>query len=69
MAQRVKAGVDALSAALASAGIAAGLDKIREAIEACIASSRDFESAMAGVAKTTDMSDGELAAMSDAFME
>lgn len=69
MAQQVKAGMDALSAALASAGIAAGLDKIREAIEACIASSRDFESAMAGVAKTTDMSDGELAAMSDAFME
>ena len=51
--------------ALTSARIATALKEIVDMYAECINASMQFESAMTGVAKTTDMSDGELAAMSE----
>ena len=64
-----KEGIEALSAALASAGVAATVKEIAEALKACCDASIEFESAMAGVAKTTDLSEVELAQMSDSIKE
>ena len=50
--------------ALVAAGITVGLKKIADAYGEATEASMIFESAMTGVAKTTDMSDEELAAMS-----
>lgn len=51
--------------AVAAAGVAAALKEIAEMYSECIDASMEFESAMTGVSKTTDMSDGELAAMAE----
>ena len=64
-----KEGIEALSAALAAAGVAATVKEIAEALKACCDASIEFESAMAGVAKTTDLSEVELAQMSDSIKE
>lgn len=61
--------VDALSAALGAAGLATALEKAKDLLVGCVEASVEFESAMAGVAKTTDMTDVELAAMGDEFQE
>lgn len=61
--------IDTLAVALANAGITESLEKIRDALVACVDASIEFESAMAGVAKTTDLSDDELKAMGDALQE
>lgn len=61
--------IDTLAVALANAGITEALEKIRDALAACVDASIEFESAMAGVAKTTDLSDDELKAMGDALQE
>lgn len=61
--------IDTLAVALANAGITEALEKIRDALVACVDASIEFESAMAGVAKTTDLSDDELKAMGDALQE
>ena len=59
--------VDAVSSVLAAAGISAALKEIKEGFDECVQASMDFESAITGVAKTTDLTDGELADMSDAI--
>lgn len=59
--------VDAVSSVLAAAGISAALKEIKEGFDECVQASMDFESAITGVAKTTDLTDEELADMSDAI--
>lgn len=54
---------------LAAAGIAVTLKAIYSALKECAAASIEFESAMAGVAKTTDMTDGELDVMGEAIKQ
>lgn len=61
--------VDTLASALAAAGLKKTLDEIANALRECVSASVEFESAMAGVVKTTDLSESELAAMSDAIQE
>lgn len=55
--------------AIAAAGIAVALKEIYEYFASCAQASMDFESAITGVAKTTDLTDEELAAMSDSIKE
>jgi TP901 family phage tail tape measure protein len=64
---RATQAVDAVSGVLAAAGIAALLKEIKQGFDECAQASMDFESAMTGVAKTTDLTDEELADMSDAI--
>lgn len=64
---RATQAVDAVSSVLAAAGISAALKEIKEGFDECVQASMDFESALTGVAKTTDLTDGELADMSDAI--
>lgn len=51
--------------AIVAAGITVALKEIAAAYKECIDASMEFESAMTGVSKTTDMSDGELNAMAE----
>lgn len=53
--------------ALAAAGIVAGLREIYQYFMDCAQASMDFETSITGVAKTTDLTDEELAAMADAI--
>lgn len=53
--------------AIVAAGIAVALKEIYEYFASCARASMDFESAITGVAKTTDLTDEELAAMSDSI--
>lgn len=53
--------------AIVAAGIAVALKEIYEYFASCAQASMDFESAITGVAKTTDLTDDELAAMSDSI--
>lgn len=55
--------------AIVAAGIATVLKEVYEYFADCAKASMDFESAMTGVAKTTDLTDDELSAMSDAIKE
>lgn len=64
---RATQAVDAVSSVLAAAGISVALKEIKEGFDECVQASMDFESAITGVAKTTDLTDGELADMSDAI--
>lgn len=64
---RATQAVDAVSSVLAAAGISAALKEIKECFDECVQASMDFESAITGVAKTTDLTDEELADMSDAI--
>lgn len=64
---RATQAVDAVSSVLAAAGISATLKEIKEGFDECVQASMDFESAITGVAKTTDLTDEELADMSDAI--
>lgn len=59
----------AVHQAIVAAGIAKALHEIYEYFMACTDASMEFESAMTGVAKTTDLTDSEFAAMSDALKE
>ena len=52
-----------------AAGIATALKEVYEYFADCAQASMDFESAMTGVAKTTDLTDDELSTMSDAIKE
>lgn len=61
--------VGALAVALGSAGLKAAFQKTTEAIRACIDASVEFESAMAGVFKTVDGTDAQLAAISDGIKQ
>lgn len=60
---------DTLRDALAAAGVIAALKATADALEACVDSSIEFESSMAGVAKTTDLTEAELADMADAIQD
>ena len=51
--------------AIVAAGIDVALKKVYDFFASCSEASRDFESAMTGVAKTTDLTDAEFASMSD----
>lgn len=64
---RATQAVDAVSSVLAAAGISAALKEIKEGFDECVQASMDFESAITGVAKTTDLTDEELADMSEAI--
>lgn len=64
-----KSAVDDLSAALSVLGIQKVLSELLSFMKDCTSASNEFESAMAGVAKTTDLTDTELAAMGDAIKE
>ena len=64
-----KEAVDALASALSAVGVTAGIREIAQALTECIDASVEFESAMAGVAKTTNLSDEELAAMGNSIKE
>lgn len=55
--------------AIVAAGIATALKEVYEYFADCAKASMDFESAMTGVAKTTDLTDDDLSAMSDAIKE
>lgn len=55
--------IDELASALAAAGLAKTAKEIAEALRSCCDASIAFESAMAGVAKTTDLSKQELSDM------
>ena len=59
----------AVHEAIVAAGIATALKEAYEYFADCAQASMDFESAMTGVAKTTDLTDDELSAMSDAIKE
>ena len=59
----------AVHEAIVAAGIATALKEVYEYFAACAQASMDFESAMTGVAKTTDFTDEELAAMSESIQE
>lgn len=59
----------AVHEAIAAAGVATALKEIYEYFADCAQASMDFESAMTGVAKTTDLTDDEMASMSDAIKE
>lgn len=60
-AQGASGAIDALAVALLASGLKKGFDEIANALRECVDASVSFESAMAGVAKTTDLSDTELA--------
>lgn len=55
--------------AIVAAGIAVALKEIYEYFADCAQASMDFETAITGVAKTTDLTDEELAAMSESIKE
>lgn len=59
----------AVHEAIVAAGIATALKEVYEYFADCAQASMDFESAMTGVAKTTDFTDDELAAMSESIQE
>ena len=58
-----------ISAALETAGVIKGLEAAYETLQECAQASIEFESAMTGVSKTTDMSASELQAMAEAVMQ
>ena len=64
---RAETAFNAVHEAIVAAGIAAALKEIYEYFSDCSQASMDFESAITGVAKTTDLTDAELATMSDSI--
>lgn len=69
---RVKKSADnaaELRDALAAAGVIAALKMTADELEACVDASIEYESAMAGVAKTTDLTSTELSAMAKDIQE
>ena len=69
MGEKTGDAMEALATALAAAGVMEALGKIKDALKACTDSSIEFESAMAGVAKTSDMSAAELDAMGQSILD
>ena len=58
-----------ISSALSAVGVYKGLEAVYETLQECAQASIEFESAMTGVSKTTDMSASELQTMSEAVMK
>ena len=61
--------INNLAQVLAATQVWQSVQKIADALMECVDASIEFESAMAGVAKTTDLSDAQLATMSDQIKE
>lgn len=61
--------VNAMATAIVASGVAKSFKEIKDAIIDCINASADFESAMTGVEKTTNLSTEELNAMSEAIKD
>lgn len=61
--------LDVTKGILASDIIRSGLNAIANALQSCVENSIEFETAMAGVQKTTNMSDVQLANMSNELMD
>ena len=61
--------IDALAVAIIASGVKKTLSEISDALHACVDASVDFESAMAGVAKTTNLSAAELETMGASLRE
>ncbi len=61
--------INNLAQVLAASKVWEQVQKIADALMECVDASIEFESAMAGVAKTTDLSDSELSAMSEQIKE
>lgn len=59
----------AIQQAIAAAGIAVALKQIADYYAECVEASMEFEEAMTGVAKTTELSDAEFASMSSEMQE
>lgn len=57
--------LEALAAALAASGIKAGIDKITEALEACVDASTEFEHGMSGVGAIANASAEEMDLLTD----
>lgn len=64
---RAETAFNAVHEAIVAAGVAAALKEIYEYFSDCSQASMDLESAITGVAKTTDLTDSELATMSDSI--
>ena len=64
---RAETAFNAVHEAIVAAGVAAALKEIYEYFSDCSQASMNFESAITGVAKTTDLTDSELATMSDSI--
>lgn len=60
---------DAVASALVAKGLKQSFKEISDALKSCVDASVSFESAMAGVAKTTDLSDTELAQMGQSIKD
>ena len=60
---------DAVASALVAKGLNQSFKEISDALKSCVDASVSFESAMAGVAKTTDLSDTELAQMGQSIKD
>lgn len=61
--------INTLAAAMVSSGLKAGIEEIADALRDCVSASVEFESAMAGIAKTTDLSDDELTQMGESIKQ
>lgn len=61
--------INGLAQALAASGLKQSIREIVEALTECVDASVEFESAMAGVAKTTDLTDKELSTMGGQIKE
>lgn len=61
--------VNAMATAIVASGVSKSFTEIKDAIVDCINASADFESAMTGVEKTTNLSTEELNAMSEAIKD
>lgn len=69
MGENGSVGIEALASALAAAGVVGTLKEIAEGLKTCLDASIEFESAMTGVAKTSDLGGEELAGMSREIQE
>jgi hypothetical protein len=64
-----RAAFDAVGSAIVAAGVVKALGEIYEYFSECADAAMEFETAMTGVAKTTDLTNEEFAAMSKALSE
>lgn len=62
-------GVQAIGQALVAAGLVVAFKAVADAMKECVDEAIAFESAMAGVAKTSDLSERQLADIADTFMD
>lgn len=66
---KAEQGIDALSQALVASGVVASIKEVAEALHDCVDASVEYESAMAGVAKTTNLGGDDLKEMAKTFQE